>query len=312
VAGGLSLATLAYYLLAHRHGVVGHWPVEYVSAPASGGLSWHLTGTVLSNGVLNEYLPFIILLFSLYTITGGIRIEGDLPAHSLTNTVFLAVGALLASLIGTTGASMLVIRPLLETNSERKHVKHTVVMFIFIVSNCGGCLLPLGDPPLFLGYLFGVPFLWTLKLWPAWLLVNGILVAIYFAWDHYWYYPREVARDIERDETAVRPMVFRGIWPNAFPLAGVILSVALLDRGKPLPGTGWQPWVYLREAVQLGLVVLSLWSAAAVRCDNGFNYGAILEVAVLFLGIFICMQAPLEILRVKGASLRLATPVHFF
>ena len=103
VVGSLSLGTLAYYLLLHRHGVVGHWPAEYVSLPASGGPNWELAGTVLSNAILNEYLPFIILLFSLYTITGGIRIEGDLPAHSLTNTLFLAAGAVLANLIGTTG-----------------------------------------------------------------------------------------------------------------------------------------------------------------------------------------------------------------
>jgi Na+/H+ antiporter NhaD/arsenite permease-like protein len=200
---------------------------------------------------------------------------------------------------------------LLATNAERKHVKHTVVMFIFIVCNCGGCLLPLG-PPLFLGYQSGVPFLWTLKLWPAWLLVNGLLLAIYFVWDHFWCYPREAVRDIECDETYVRPLVFRGVWPNAFLLAGVILSVALLDPGKPLPGTDWRPWVYLREAVQFGLVALSLLSAGAVRRDNAFNYEAILEVAVLFLGIFICMQVPLQIVAVEGPALGLATPAHFF
>ena len=144
LAGGISLAA-------------GKWRAELGSA-----------GTVLSNAILNEYLPFIILLFSLYTITGGIRIEGDLPAHPLTNTLFLAAGAVLANLIGTTGASMLLIRPLLATNAERKHVKHTVVLFIFIICNCGGCLLPLG-PPLFLGYRVRRPVQWTLKLWPAWL-----------------------------------------------------------------------------------------------------------------------------------------------
>ena len=197
VAGSLSLATLAYYLIFHRHGVAGHWPTEYISLPASGGPSWHLTGTVLSNAILNEYLPFIILLFSLYTITGAIRIEGDLPAHPLTNTLFLAAGAVLANLIGTTGASMLLIRPLLETNAERKHVKHTVVVFIFITCNCGGCLLPLG-PPLFLGYEFGVPFMWTLKLWPAWLLVNGLLLITYYLWDRFSFYRHESIRDIQR------------------------------------------------------------------------------------------------------------------
>jgi Na+/H+ antiporter NhaD/arsenite permease-like protein len=208
---------------------------------------------------------------------------------------------------------MLLIRPLLDTNAERKHVKHTVIFFIFVVCNCGGCLLPLGDPPLFLGYLFGVPFLWTLKLWPAWLLVNGLLLATYFLWDHFWYYPQEALADIRRDEQEVRPLRFRGVWPNALLLLGVVLAVALLDPGKPLPGTHWHPWVYLREAAQLAMVVFSLrWTAAPIRADNRFSYGAIVEVAVLFLGIFLCMQAPLQILHVYGASLGLTAPAHFF
>ena len=312
VAGGLGLLSLAYYLFICRQPVVGHWPVDYIAHPAIKGLNWHVSGTILSNSMLNEYVPFIVLLFSLYTITSGIRIEGDLRAHPLTNTTFLAVGIVLASLIGTTGAAMLLIRPLLETNRERKHVHHTVIMFIFAVCNCGGCLLPLG-PPLFIGYLFGVPFLWTLKLWRPWLLVNALLLVVYFLWDHFWYYPREAIRDIQRDETEVQPLQFRGIWPNAFLLVGVILSSALFDPNKTIPGTNWHPWVFLREAVQVGLIVLSLcWTRRAIRQDNNFNYGAILEVAVLFLGIFICMQAPLQIVNVWGASLGLTTPAHFF
>ncbi len=312
IAGGLGLLSLAFYLFMDHQPVVGHWPVDYIADPANNGLNWHVSGTILSNSMLNEYVPFIVLLFSLYTITSGIRIEGDLRAHPLTNTTFLAVGIALASLIGTTGAAMLLIRPLLETNRERKHVHHTVIMFIFAVCNCGGCLLPLG-PPLFIGYLFGVPFLWTLKLWRPWLLVNGLLLVVYFLWDHFWCYPREAIPDIQRDEREVRPLQFRGMWPNVFLLLGVILSSALFDPNKTIPGTSWHPWVFLREAVQVGLVVLSLcWTRRAIRQDNSFNYGAILEVAVLFLGIFICMQAPLQIVNVWGGSLGLITPAHFF
>ncbi len=159
VAAGLGLLTLLYYALLHPAPVEGHWPAHYVAERVSDGVQWNLAWTVLANAILSEYIPFIVLLFSLYTISGGIRISGDLPAHSLTNTTFIGVGALLASLVGTTGAAMLLIRPLLETNSERRYVKHTVVIFIFAVCNCGGCLLPIGDPPLFLGYLRGVPFL---------------------------------------------------------------------------------------------------------------------------------------------------------
>jgi Na+/H+ antiporter NhaD/arsenite permease-like protein len=313
VAVALSVLTLLYYLVLHEIPVVSHWPGHDIVSHNPQGLNFGVTWTVLANAILGEYVPFIILLFTLYTITGGIRIEGDLTARPLTNSLFLAAGGLLASFIGTTGAAMLLIRPLLETNAERRHVRHTVVFFIFVVCNCGGCLLPIGDPPLFLGYLQGVPFWWTLSLWPEWLFVNGMLVAIYYCWDRFFAYPKETPRDIVRDETRVRRLKFSGLWPNAFLLLGVILSVALLDPSKPLPGTDWHPWLYLREVAQLALVFLSLvLGSDLVRRANNFNYGAILEVAALFLGIFICMQAPLQILNVRGPSLGLSTPMHFF
>jgi Na+/H+ antiporter NhaD/arsenite permease-like protein len=313
VAGGLAAVTLAYYLALNAQPLAAHWPAPHEALPSAAGPNFAQTGAVLANAVLAEYLPFIVLLFSLYTISGGIRIEGDLPAHPLTNCTFLAAGAVLASFIGTTGAAMLLIRPLLETNRERKHVQHTVVFFIFIVCNCGGCLLPLGDPPLFLGYLLGVDFFWTLRLWPEWLFVNAALLAIYFLWDLLWCYPRERPADVARDETRVHRLRFGGVWPNAALLGGVILSVALLDPGKQLPGTAWHPWLYLREVVQLAMVALSLAIGNDhARRANRFSYHAIVEVAVLFLGIFICMQPPLEILAEKGPSLGLSQPWHYF
>lgn len=313
LAGALGAVTLGYYLFLHDGPLQGHWPVPRVLEPAPQGPSLALAAAVLADALLAEYIPFIVLLFTLYTISGGIRIEGDLPAHPAANLLFLAGGALVASLIGTTGAAMLLIRPLLETNRERKHVAHTVIFFIFIVCNCGGCLLPLGDPPLFLGYLLGVPFLWTLQLWPEWLVVNAALLALYFVVDHWWFYPHEAARDVARDEAETRKLRFVGLWPNGFLLLGVVLSVGLLDPTKPLPGTHWHPWVYLREVVQLGLVALSLvLGDGAVRQRSGFTYHAILEVAALFLGIFVCMQPPLQILRIEGPSLGLHTAAHFF
>ncbi|MCR4415140.1 MAG: sodium:proton antiporter, partial [Thermoguttaceae bacterium] len=249
----------------------------------------------------------------LYVITGGIRIEGNLAAHPATNAAFLIAGAILASFVGTTGAAMLLVRPLLETNRERKHVRHTVVFFIFVVCNCGGCLLPLGDPPLFLGYLLGVPFLWTLKLWPAWLFANGALVTLYYLWDRFWCYPKESLVDVARDEMRSGRLRFSGLWPNAGLLAGVVLSVALLDPSKPVPGTDWHPWLYLREVVQLVLVALSLsLGSDALRHRNRFTYHPIIEVAALFLGIFVCMQAPIQILHVEGPSLGLSSPAAFF
>jgi len=219
----------------------------------------------------------------------------------------------LASFIGTTGAAMLLIRPLLETNSERRHVRHTVVFFIFVVCNCGGCLLPIGDPPLFLGYLQGVDFLWTLSLWKEWLLVNGALLAIYYIWDRFFAYPRETRPDLVVDELRTRRMQFSGLWPNVLLLLGVVLSVALLDPSKPVLGTTWHPWMYLREAMQLALIGLSLvLGSAAVRQANRFSYAAIIEVAALFLGIFITMQPALQILSVQGGELGLTEPWQFF
>ncbi|HUT93336.1 MAG TPA: sodium:proton antiporter [Thermoguttaceae bacterium] len=313
VAVGLGCLTLLYYLVLHGSPVEQHWPRHSVVAPSDSGLNFRVTWAVLANAILNEYLPFIMLLFSLYTISGGIRIEGDLGARPWTNTLLIAAGGLLASFIGTTGAAMLLIRPLLEANRERKHVCHTVIFFIFVVCNCGGCLLPIGDPPLFLGYLRGVDFLWTFKLWPQWLLVNGILLAIYFAWDHFSCYPREELRDVIRDEKQVRGLRFSGLWPNAPLLLGVVLSIALLDPGKTLPGTDWHPWYCLREIAQVALVALSLIGGSrAIRLANGFTYDAMLEVAALFFGIFLSMQAPLQILNVKGPELGLSTPTHFF
>src|SRR2546427_10862458 len=155
-----------------------------------------------------DYVSFMVLLAGLYVMSGGIRLTGDLEATPLTNSVFLAVGTLLASFIGTTGASMLLIRPLLQTNRERRHVKHTVIFFIFLVSNVGGMLPPLGDPPLFLGYLSGVPFAWTFRLWPHWLLMVGVLLVTYFVWDTV-LYTREPLAAIRRDRTQLEPLRIR-------------------------------------------------------------------------------------------------------
>ena len=260
---------------------------------------------------LFEYVPFIVLLLALYCISGGIAVTGDVPAHPVTNTAILAIGGVLANLIGTTGASMLLIGPLLQTNAERRHVAHTVVFFIFIVSNVGGSLLPIGDPPLFLGYLRGVPFFWTLQLWKAWGFVLGELLIVYFIWDAR-AYRQETPRDVARDDAPVRAIRVVGkvnfVW-----LALVVAAVAALAPGAPVPGTDWRPPPFLREAVMLGLVGLSfLTTPRGLRHANRFNFHAIAEVACLFIGIFITMQIPLEILAAKGGALGLNEPWHFF
>ncbi len=313
VSAALAGVSLAYCLFWRAFPLHAEWPMPHWTLPAVRGPNFALARDVFLGAVFGEYGPFILLLFSLYTIGGGIRIAGDLPAHPRTNALVLAAGALLASLIGTTGAAMLLLHPLLEINRQRRHVAHTVIFFIFIVCNCGGCLLPTGDPPLFLGYLLGVSFFWTLVLWRAWAFVNLSLIALYYLLDRLWCYRREPAEAVARDETRTHRFRFRGIWPNALLLAATIACVPLLDPGKPLPGTAWHPWLYLREMVLLGLIAMSLLLGShAPRRANKFGYGAILEVAVLFFGIFITMQPALEILRAKGPQLGLDTPARFF
>ena len=298
------LAALAYYAFVHRSPIEAHWPGHAIVLPHDGSVQLGFVATILANSVLTEYIPFIVLLFSLYTIAGGIRITGDLEATPFTNAAIIAVGGVLASLVGTTGAAMLLIRVLLETNSERKHVAHTVVFFIFVVCNCGGCLLPIGDPPLFLGYLQGVSFLWTLNLWPEWLFVNVLLLAVYWAIDNFYHHPRETIRDIERDMTQIRRLQISGLGVNGPLLAGIVLAVALLDPSKTFLGSSWRPWMYFREAVQLLLVAISLCAGPRQpRLNNKFTFHAIAEVAALFIGIFICMQPALQILSAQGAYL---------
>ncbi len=276
-------------------------------------------GVVLGHAILADYVPFIVLLFSLYVISGGINLSGDLPARPSTNTAFIALGALLASFIGTTGASMLLIRPLLQTNSERKHVKHTVIVFIFLACNIGGCLLPIGDPPLFLGYLRGVSFLWTFHLWKEWLFLNVLILVLYYAWDTVMY-RREAVKDLRRDETERQPLRLRG-GANILLLLGVVLAVGTLVPGQKFPGTQWvvpNLWhgVGLREFAQLALAALSMaMTPKPIRQENDFNFTAIGEVACLFIGIFVCMQVPIEILHAVGPKLpeyNLTSPRFFF
>ncbi len=289
VSLGLGALTLSYYALAD-------------------GLS--AVTTVLQHAVMAEYIPFIVLLFSLYVISGGISLRGDLAAHPSTNTAFIAVGAGLASFIGTTGASMLLIRPLLQTNSERKHVTHTVIFFIFLVSNIGGTLLPIGDPPLFLGYLRGVPFLWTLGLFVPWIVTTSVVLLVYFVFDTFMY-RREAAKDIQLDETQRAPLSLTGKI-NFVYLLGVVFCVALIDPNKSFLGL-FTPFPLMRELLMLGVVALSLRTTpVGIRQANKFDYHAILEVAALFIGIFICMQVPIAILHERGASLGLSQPWHFF
>jgi Na+/H+ antiporter NhaD/arsenite permease-like protein len=245
-----------------------------------------------------DYASFIVLLGSLFVISGGVLVTGDIEARPAVNTAFLLAGAVLASVIGTTGASVLLIRPLLATNAERRHVAHTVVFFIFIVSNIGGCLTPLGDPPLFLGYLIGVPFTWTLRLAPHWLFANGILLLTYYLWDRR-AHARETSAAVARDRTEVRPMRVAGK-RNLVLLLAVVASVAGLGA----------PW---RELAMAALAALSLAATPrAIRDENRFTFHALAEVAALFAGIFLTMIPALDVLHARGPALGLTEPWHFF
>jgi Na+/H+ antiporter NhaD/arsenite permease-like protein len=254
---------------------------------------------------LKNYVAFIALLGSLYTVSGGIVVAGDLEGRPLTNTAFLAVGAVLANLIGTTGASVLLIRPVLRINKRRRFTHHLPIFFIFVVSNLGGLLTPLGDPPLFLGFLNGVPFFWTLSLWPQWLVVNGTVLAIFFTWDTL-AFRRESASVLTLEVRPVKPLHLKG-WLNLPLLGGVIVGV-LLQAELPGPGGDW--WGVL---VMLVMAALSLWlTPRALRQMNGFTWGPILEVAILFLGIFVTMVPALEILSVRGKDFGVTEPWQFF
>jgi Na+/H+ antiporter NhaD/arsenite permease-like protein len=245
-----------------------------------------------------DYISFIVLLTGLYVISGGILLRGDLEATPAVNSAFLGTGAVLASLIGTTGASMLVIRALLQTNRERARVTHTVVFFIFLVSNIGGMLTPLGDPPLFLGYLAGVPFTWTLRLWLPWLTMTLVLLAIYLVWDTI-QHRRESRAALRRDRTRIEPLRIRG-GVNGLWLAGVVVAVALLHAP-------------VREVAILGLAAISLWQTPReIRRANQFTAYPMVEVAVLFLGIFLTMIPALELLHLRGAELGVREPWQFF
>ena len=245
-----------------------------------------------------DYVSFIVLLGGLFVISGGILLEGDLEATTRTNATLLGIGALLASFVGTTGASMLLIRPLLQTNRERKRVAHTVVFFIFLVSNIGGCLTPLGDPPLFLGYLAGVPFTWTLRLSVPWLFTVATVLSVYVVWDRR-ERAREAPSDLKRDFYEVRPLRVAGK-QNLVLLGGVLLAVALLpDLWRDLGIVGLAVLAYRRTDPQL-------------HRANRFTFHPILEVAALFAGIFVTMLPALDILKARGAELGVREPWQFF
>lgn len=305
VAAGLGLITLVYYAFLYGHPVEDHFSHGHAERGLPGSV------IILKNAILVEYIPFIALLFSLYVISGGIHLRGTLVGKPKLNASIIGIGGLLASFIGTTGAAMLLIRPLIRANEERRYVAHTIVFFIFVVCNTGGCLLPIGDPPLFLGYLRGVDFLWTLNLWPMWLVMNCVLVATYYLFDRFRF--RSENLNLEEIEAEQKEPISVDGGINFLWLVGVICCVALLDPSRSIPGTEWAPPVFMREVLMGLLTAFSLLTTSnQTRQLNSFNYDAIVEVAALFIGIFICMQPPIQILDVYGSQLGIDEGWKFF
>ncbi|WP_283171109.1 sodium:proton antiporter [Curtanaerobium respiraculi] len=317
---------------AHELHVAMFWSLVFL-IPFTAVFGFGVTVESLAETVLGDYVPFIVLLLGLFTVAGGIHVKGTIVGTTKNNVVLLALGTFIASWVGTTGAAMLLIRPVLRANLWRKHKAHIVVFFIFLVANMGGCLTPLGDPPLFLGYLRGVPFFWTLEhIWPM-LVFNTVIMLIVFALIDRHYIKKEgkegaeaLALEDAADERT--PIRIEG-WHNLFFLAVIIIAVILNGSIPQMeafidPATG-ATYGFDVEGVHIGVdyivqIVLILIAMALslkttpkeLREDNNFEWGPIAEVAKLFIGIFITMIPALMLLRTNGASLGIDSPLKFF
>ena len=275
-----------------------------------GGQLWHQ--------VIYDYLPFIILLAALFVVTGGIRIHCSSVATPAVNTTMLFLGYALASFVGTTGAAMLLIRPLLEMNKDRAHKMHTVFIFIALVANCGGILTPLGDPPLFLLYLRGAPFSWFMEMYPQWVAVGVVLLTGYYLYDSWRYHyceaigirPHHHYNDEEGFTINIRGA------KNFIFLAGIVLCVALINPSTiPAMGEHDAP-IYLKFLREIALVAIILFSLRftkkKIREDNHFSWEPITEVAIIFIGIFVTMTPALIYLNQNAQMFGLTNPTEFY
>ncbi|MEI6032801.1 MAG: sodium:proton antiporter [Verrucomicrobiae bacterium] len=275
VSVGLGLLTLSYYFW------VLHQPARF----------WV---------VAHEYASFIALIGSLFVAAGGIHINVKGESRPLTNVLFLAVGAVIANVLGTTGASMLLIRPWIRMNRYRITAFH-IVFFLFIVSNVGGCLTPIGDPPLFLGYLKGVPFWWTLEhCWPAWAVAVGALLTVFYVADCI--NIRKAPQEVMERQTSQETWRFDGAHNLAF--IAVILAAVLYNRSLPL---------LVPEAIMAAAAAASFFlTPKRVHEANDFSFAPIREVAWLFLGIFATMVPALDYLGMHAAAIGIASPIQFY
>lgn len=277
--------------------------------------------------MLYDYVPFITLLCALFVVTGGMHRSGYIEPKPSTNTALLAIGYVLASFIGTTGAAMLLIRMLIDINRNRRNKIHTMLFFTAIVANCGGVLTPLGDPPLFLLYLRGVEFTWFLNLLPQWVFVGAMLLIMYYIADSHYYNNEQklerlmsqrhdnVERDAEVEPDTERKSEFRGV-VNIVYLIIILGAVAFINPGQiPAMGEHDAPLYmkFLREIVLVGVIILSmLTTKRSVRKDNHFSWTPIVEVAVLFIGIFSTMTPAMMYLNANASALGLDEPWQFY
>lgn len=270
---------------------------------------------VVAHAILLEYIPFMILIFALFTVSGGIYLEGSLKGTPKLNAIILLIGTFLASFMGTTGAAMLLIRPLLRANENRKHRVHIVIFFIFLVANIGGSLTPLGDPPLFLGFLKGVDFFWTMKhMFMPLIITTAIVLAIFFVIDSY-YYKKE--GNVVESSAEKAPFSIQGKFNFLF-LGGIIVGVLISGFWKPgveftILGTPVELQNIVRDIILLTMAIISLkLTSVEIHKKNEFGWDPVLEVAKLFAGIFITIAPVLAILKAgaDGSMSGIVNMVH--
>ncbi len=282
--------------------------------------------------VLLDYLPFIILLFGLFVVAGGIILRGSLAGTPKVNVVLLLIGTILASWVGTTGASMLMIRPVIRANQWRQKKAHVIIFFIFLISNIGGCLTPVGDPPLFLGFLRGVPFFWTMGLLPVMLLNAAILLVVLFILDNHYYKkelaagrrPEDITGDLPKEPLKIggaHNLIFMAMIVGAVILSGLLPNLEAFGNQATGELYGLRVFegvtVSYNSIIQMAIILLAAFlsmktTKKSIREDNCFTWNSIKEVATLFIGIFITMIPALALLRAHGSELGLAHPFQFF
>lgn len=297
------------------------WSVLFL-IPLAVVYSPRIMAEVLCKIVFADYITFIILLFGLFCVTGNISIKGNFSGTPKMNVILLLVGTLLAGWIGTTGASMLMIRPIIKSNAWRKRRAHTIIFFIFLVANLGGCLTPVGDPPLLMGFMRGVPFFWSLRLFPVLLLNGVILLVIYYILDtrNYkkelaeGYQPECCKEKINLEMEGKHNIIFVAMIIIAVILSGALPSIPALSGGIHIMGDVTFGYAAIIEiAIILLAAFLSMKTTKKeLRTENQFTWGPIKEVAILFIGIFITMEPALLFLESHGASLGITQPWQMF